>query len=426
MSYILVVTDAGRTAIVNATQTGTNAVTVAEIGLSATALVPTSDAAVLPDEIKRLPAGGSQGVAIDTIHVTAVDTSDDTYDVRSFAFYLDDGTLFAIYGQALAVFEKATASQLYLAIDVKFADILAAQIEFGDTNFSNPPASTEISGTVELATDAETIAGVDAQRAVTPHGLWSAFLSWLASDAETITGTQTERAVTPHGLWATVTNWLSTKLVWGASNDGSGSGLDADLLDGRDSTEFVLHTDAATEAVAGVIEIASDAETITGTDGLRAVSPKSLWAGVANWLSIRTVWGLSNDGSGSGLDADTIDGFDSSDIVMKANIMTDLAAAMNETGSVGGLPHYEFELGDLLIQVGWSMNVAANATALVVFPRAFSSQPWAGAFRRTAGAITNADSGAGIEGTPSINSMTVRNTTAGCDIDIAWLAIGKK
>lgn len=397
MSYILVVTDAGRTAIVNATQTGTNAVMVAEIGLSATALVPDSAAILLPDEIKRLPTSGSQGVAIDTIHVTAIDQTDDTYDVRSFAFYLDDGTLFAIYGQAAPVFEKATASQLYLAIDVKFADILAAQIDFGDTSFSNPPASTDIAGIVELATDAETIAGTDAQRAVTPHGLWAA-----------------------------VVNWLATRLFWGLSNDGSGSGLDADLLDGRDSTEFVLHTDVATEAVAGVIEIASDAETITGVDGLRAVSPKGLFASVTNWLSTKTVWGLSNDGSGSGLDADTLDGYDSSDIVMKANIMTDLAAAMNETGSVGGLPHYEFELGDMLIQVGWSMNVVANGTALVVFPRAFSSQPWAGAFRRTAGAITNADSGAGIEGTPSTNSMTVRNTTAGCDIDISWIAIGKK
>ncbi|MCF8482531.1 MAG: hypothetical protein K9H25_19070 [Rhodospirillum sp.] len=78
---------------------------------------------------------------------------------------------------------------------------------------THPDATTEDSGVIELATNAEVIGGLGAERAVTPVGLsaWADAnpateanrgLIELASDAEVIGGTDTERAVTPAGLEA--------------------------------------------------------------------------------------------------------------------------------------------------------------------------------------------------------------------------------
>ena len=101
-------------------------------------------------------------------------------------------------------------------------------------------ATTGAPGIVELATDAETQAGTDATRAVTPAGLASrtatdarAGIVELATDAETQAGTDATRAVTPAGL---------------ASR-------------------------TATDARAGIVELATDAETQAGTDATRAVTP---------------------------------------------------------------------------------------------------------------------------------------------------------
>ena len=76
---------------------------------------------------------------------------------------------------------------------------------------SNPvfTASTTVTGMVQLATNAETQTGTDADRAVTPAGLASLTsttsrrgLIETATNAEAVTGTDTERAVTPAGLAA--------------------------------------------------------------------------------------------------------------------------------------------------------------------------------------------------------------------------------
>ena len=70
--------------------------------------------------------------------------------------------------------------------------------------------------------------------------------------------------------------WTAWEKVWTTSNDGSGSGLDADLLDGKHATSFVL---------------TSDYENADVLAKVKAV-----------------------DGAGSGLDADLIDGLHASEI----------------------------------------------------------------------------------------------------------------
>lgn len=204
MAITIIVTNAGRAALVNAVNTGTNAVTITQLGITEAVFVPTAAQVALPGEIKRIPLASGVVVADDQIHVTASDVTADAYAMRGFALYLNDGTLFAIYGQAGAILNKTAQSMMLLAADISFADIDAELIEFGDTNFILPPATTEILGLVELATTAEGQAGADASRVLTP-----------------LTGKQS------------VLGWL-------LSQDGSGSGLDADLLDGLHASAFAL------------------------------------------------------------------------------------------------------------------------------------------------------------------------------------------
>lgn len=125
-----------------------------------------------------------------------------------------------------------------------------------------PDASETVKGKVELATAAETAAGTDNTRAVTPAGLAAAGGGAvpaasetvagkveLATAAETIAGTDNTRAVTPAGLAA------------------SGAGAVPD----------------ATETVKGKVELATVAEATTGTDTTRAVTPAGLSSAIATY-----------------------------------------------------------------------------------------------------------------------------------------------
>ena len=125
---------------------------------------------------------------------------------------------------------------------------------------------------------------------------------------------------------------------WGNANDGSGSGLDADLLDGVQGADYfkkqndiggsvnlnTLTTDgyyhqnananAASGsnypvAAAGMLSVVSDGQMVYQTyhqyNG-NAYYHRSYYNGA--WYAWRKVWQDGNDGAGSGLDADTVDG----------------------------------------------------------------------------------------------------------------------
>ena len=102
--------------------------------------------------------------------------------------------------------------------------------------------------------------------------------------------------------------------VWNAGNDGSGSGLDADLLDGyhlsttRNAANTVPVRDANGYLQLGWINTTSGATTSTinkiyasNDSYVRYVTPATLISQLGLWTS-------GNDGSGSGLDADLLDG----------------------------------------------------------------------------------------------------------------------
>ncbi|UQA22110.1 tail fiber protein [Stenotrophomonas sp. NY11291] len=227
------ITNAGRAKLVNGTNTGTSTVLISQIGLTSTGFTPTAAMTQLPGEFKRMTSFGGESVAADTIHVTLQDSGTDKYPLRGFGLYLADGTLFAAYGQAEAIMEKASISTLLLSADVVFADIDTAQIKFGSTQFLNPPATETVAGVVELADSPETILGTDAVRAVTARGLKATLDSRFGANAPT----PFVKTVLALATAAAIRTALEVK---GAAlkDMGHGKGLDADTLDGMHAADF--------------------------------------------------------------------------------------------------------------------------------------------------------------------------------------------
>lgn len=186
----LVVTDAGLAALVNASSTGAAAVVVAEVGVTSTAFLPAPTLTALPGELKRLDTFAGANVGDRRVHVSIRDESAATYPLRGVALYLDDGTLFAAYGQADPIMEKSANAVLLLSADFDFGPGQAELIEFGATDFLNPQATTERVGVIELATDAEVDTGTDGERAVTPRGA-----ARILAAAKTYTDTEVAEAV---------------------------------------------------------------------------------------------------------------------------------------------------------------------------------------------------------------------------------------
>ncbi|ODQ22286.1 hypothetical protein BGV62_24870 [Burkholderia ubonensis] len=168
MATQILITDAGRAALVAPGNGGTSAHQVVEIGLANAPFVADKGLTKLPNELKRITTFGGANIAPDTIHATLKDDTADQYSLYGFGLYLENGVLLAAYGQATPIMEKSPAALLLLSTDMQFATIDATQLVFGDTSFLNPPATTERQGVVELATQAEVDAGTDDTRAVTP------------------------------------------------------------------------------------------------------------------------------------------------------------------------------------------------------------------------------------------------------------------
>ncbi|QTX19897.1 hypothetical protein [Comamonas aquatica] len=166
---IFKLTTAGRAALVNAAHDGTNARRVVSVGVTATEFTPTDALATVPGEIKRITTIAGDVVAADTIHVTIRDDGADTYTVRGLGLYLDNGVLLGTYSQPGVILEKSTASIFLLATDVRVLDgsVDISTLQFGSTDFINPPATTERQGVVQLATKAIADALTDATRALT-------------------------------------------------------------------------------------------------------------------------------------------------------------------------------------------------------------------------------------------------------------------
>lgn len=273
----MVVTTAGRQALVNSQQTGTTSVVINKIGVGSGKYTPTESQTALVSETKRLPIveGGSAGD--NSIHVAYQDAGTDTYAVNEIGLFLEDGTLFAVTSQATAILQKTATSTALIVLDIAFADLDVTNITFGNVTFSNPAATELNAGVVALATGDEVATGTDTQKAVTPAAMLKRTanvsrigLVELATNEETTAGTDAARAVTPTGTKAALDARAATN---------------AETITGTSTTKFVtpagLKGLTGSTARAGLLEIATEAETIAGTDSSRAVTPSGVKAAIA-------------------------------------------------------------------------------------------------------------------------------------------------
>lgn len=176
----LVLTTAGRDALINAQNTGVSNVVITEIGLSPTQVALTNATAAIPGEFKRLTGVGGQVVAPETFYISGTDISADTYTVRTVALYLSNGVLLGAYSQAAVLLEKASPAMAVIEASIRLAEPLATEISFTGGGWNNPPASQTVEGIVRLASPAEAASGVNQTRAITPYTLWDAILPVLA------------------------------------------------------------------------------------------------------------------------------------------------------------------------------------------------------------------------------------------------------
>jgi len=91
-----VITESGISALFNATHTGLEA-ELAVVALGDVSWAPDNTAAGLQNERERIHVAGGTRVAWNQIHVTALSDSALEYEVREVAFYLEGGTLFAVW-----------------------------------------------------------------------------------------------------------------------------------------------------------------------------------------------------------------------------------------------------------------------------------------------------------------------------------------
>lgn len=179
MAHTLTITDAGRAALINAQNIGTNAVVIDRIGISTSHVTGDLKALTsLPNERKRLTTFGGEVVADDVLHVTLTDSSDDTYSLHAFGVYFSTGVLFAICTSPDRIMEKSASAMLLQSVDITLTTLDTALIEFGPAGFTNPPATIDRMGVVELATTEETQTGIDTTRAVTPFSLGRVLAQW--------------------------------------------------------------------------------------------------------------------------------------------------------------------------------------------------------------------------------------------------------
>ncbi|MEW4466303.1 hypothetical protein AB1K62_00545 [Parasphingorhabdus sp. JC815] len=167
--FLMTITDAGLDALVDAQGGGSDDIQIVSLGLSNMPFVASRTITALPGEFKLVTTVTGLPVAENIIHLTAYDTSSDTYDVTGFGLYLADGTLFAVYSSETdPVLSKAALAFALFSHDISFDNSAAANITFGSAAFTYPPASETVKGIAEIADNGEADAGTDDTRIMTP------------------------------------------------------------------------------------------------------------------------------------------------------------------------------------------------------------------------------------------------------------------
>lgn len=254
-TFLLTLTAAGLDALVDAQNGVTTAIEITQLGVSAQDVVISPTLTALPGEFKRMSAISGLSVSETVIHMNALDSSDESYDVQSIALYLADGTLFAAYSHSQQIFMKTSIASFLFSVDVAFGEAVSANITFGEADFVFPPASETIKGVAQLATQAEVDAGADAQRIVVPATLHHKLSGLLTPITQSIASEASTRGAADTSLDAAL-NTIIARTITGAGLAVGGGSLAANRLI--------------------TVLAASAAQIIAGTESGAAITPAGL------------------------------------------------------------------------------------------------------------------------------------------------------
>ena len=285
-AFPLLITDAGRDALVDAQNGDIDAIAITELGLTEQGFVMAPTLEALPGEFKRIESFAGQSVSETVIHMTGQDVSQDVYDLRGIGLFLADGTLFAVYSQVDPIMRKVSIAAFLIAFDIAFEASVSGDITFGDSSFLYPPASETVKGVAEIATQAETDAGVDDQRMLTSAKLAARLIPVLQAIADeenarvagddalsdAIGAEATSRIAGDDALDAVLTTLLARTITGGGLVTGGGNL----------SANRILSVAAATAAQA----IAGSSNTVALTPAALGPIVKSL--GNSGYISIPT------------------------------------------------------------------------------------------------------------------------------------------
>lgn len=188
---IFTITDAGRQAIINASNTGTEKVEIKSVGIGFSYYITSPEQTDIHDEIKRITSIGGAVISPDTIHVSAKDDSPDEYVVHTVGLYTDKNILFAVYSRRMPIINKSSATVMLISSDITFKSLDTANITFGDVVFINPPASESVVGVSRFATAEEVEEGLDPAIAVSAKRLKGELDKKANLDSPNLTGTPT-------------------------------------------------------------------------------------------------------------------------------------------------------------------------------------------------------------------------------------------
>jgi len=220
----------------------------------------------LANSIGDLYTAGTAGIGVSSVILTNTDSS-----ARTVNLYLtpSGGTARRLIpkdlslGAGYSIYTDGTCARILTPTGATLTDFAAHASNHTNGTDDIQTASTTQKGLIaELATTAETTTGTDTTRAVTPDGLKDGYLGSANVTTLGTIGT---------GVWeGTAIN--QTYLV-GQSGTNTGDEVAADLT------------------TAGIVELATGAETNTGTDATRAVTPDGLddWTGSAQLTTLGTV-----------------------------------------------------------------------------------------------------------------------------------------
>ena len=125
MSTILrpTITTAGLQAVFTANHNGLEA-RIASVALGEAAYAPDAGRTTLDAEKNRLAIASGSLASPTQIHMSVIDDSDHTFWVREVGFYLEDGTLFAVYSEPdKALAYKSPEVDLLLAFDLALTGV---------------------------------------------------------------------------------------------------------------------------------------------------------------------------------------------------------------------------------------------------------------------------------------------------------------